>query len=148
MDITWLFWLVAKLFGLLLFGIIALYIGREIIVYKNLMFFHKQGAKCIYVPIVGHPILFMKKKGPGDQLSKWCQILEENKDKPLIATNTTKTTMSSIFLLDENLIKELLVKEFDCCHKVQFFNHCNLGFFFENGQKMLEARACGRSGMS
>ena len=141
MDITWLFWLVAKLFGLLLFGIIALYLGREIIVYNNLLYFKKQGVKTVYIPFMGTTNLWRRSKGSHDQLATARQFFEDNKDEPLIMMNSNKMTMSSGFLLDESLIKELLVKEIDCFKKIEFMKHCNLGFFFHNGQEVLESRA-------
>lgn len=141
MDITWLFWLVVKSLALLLFAVLFLYIGREIIVYHNLSFFRKQGVKCHYIPFLGNVGLFIKKKGQHDQLATVRKFIEDSKDEPLVMINSNKMRMSTGFLLDENLIKEFLLKELDHCHKKQFFSHCNFGFFFENGEKLLEARA-------
>ena len=141
MDITWLFWLFFQLAFYFFIFILALYIGRELIVYHNLSFFKKQGVKCIYIPIIGVFGLMLKKKGQHDQMAEMKKVFEDNKNEPLFMMNSSKMTKSTGYLLDEALIKEFFVKEIECAKKVELIRHLNLGIFFTNGQKVTDARS-------
>jgi len=141
MDITWLFWLFFKLAFYLFVFILALYIGRELIVYHNLSYFKQQGVKCIYIPVLGGAGLFLKKKGQHNQLATMKKVFEDNKNEPLFMMNSSKMTKSTGYLLDEALVKEFFVKEIECAKKVEMIRHLNLGIFFTNGQKVTDARS-------
>lgn len=139
--LTYLLWLFVKGIFYSLLLILLLYAGREYFAYQNLQYFKKQGVKCYYTPVIGFLFFWLKPKGDNDSMTKLRKLLEENKDEPLIMFNTQKMTKSTGFLLDDELIRDLATKEFDNTIKIEFMKDSHLGFFFQNGEKLLNARA-------
>jgi cytochrome P450 len=140
--VFWSFlWTAAQYLGLLIFGIVFLYAARDLICYMNLEHFRKQGVKCIYVPVIGIIQFFTAEPGQLDDLSKFKRFLDENKDEPLVMFNSYRRMKPIGFLLDDGLIREFLVKETEHTIKVPFLKNINFGFFFHNGDDILEARA-------
>ena len=135
-----IWFLVVSVLALLLM-VIVIHVVRDFICYRNLDFYRKQGIKCYYQPVLGILSKFIRAKGDWDQLENFRRHFEENKNEPLVMWNTNKITGSTGFILDEALIRELMIKESEHCGKVEYMKHVNFGFFFENGQSIIEARA-------
>ncbi len=136
-----LIWTLFKIVLLLVGVVISCYAIREFRVYLSVKYWRDQGAKVIYTPILGYGLIYAMRPESKDQLDYMMKVMEENKDQPLLAFNNSKTTNCSALLLDDELIREFFVKELDYTYKIEFFKHSNFGFFFENGQKVTEARA-------
>lgn len=136
-----LIWTLFKIGFIVLGVVVALYAIREFRVYQSVLYWRSQGAKVIYTPVIGYGAIYAMKPGQVDQLENVMLMMEQNKDQQLVAFNTSKTTNCVGVLLDDELIREFFVKEIDHATKVEFFQHSNFGFFFENGQKVVEARA-------
>ena len=130
-----------KTLGLLLIGVVILFVLRDLRTYYNLLYFKRQGIKVLFIPIVGVMKLFIMPKEAPDTMKKAREFFEANKNEPLIMINTIKTAKSTGFLLDDQLIREFLSKETDCSIKVKVLANVNMGFFFDNGEKMHKARA-------
>ena len=141
MAIWSLLWTLAQYLGLLIFGIVFLYAARDLLCYLNLEHFRKQGVKCVYVPVIGFLKFFITKPGQNDDLINLKKFLDDNKEEPLIMFNTYRRKMPVGLLLDDGLIREFLVKEMEYTHKIAFVKNVNFGFFFQNGEKLLDARA-------
>src|SRR3990167_5230713 len=139
--VIWSFlWTTVQYLGLLIFGIVLLYAARDLLCYMNLEYYRKHGVKCIYVPVIGLLKFFITKPGQNDDLINLKKFLDENKDEPVIMFNTYRRRQPAGILLDDALIREFLVKEIEHTNKIAFMSHVNFGFFFHNGDALVEAR--------
>lgn len=132
--------LLLKLFVIVPTTIVLIYACRELIVYQNLNHFRKQGVKCFYIPILGVICKFTKSRGSTDQLAGMKQVLQENINEKLIVFNTLRSVRPAVFLINQDIIREFFVKELDCSIKTTLNKHAQMGFFFQNGELMVEAR--------
>lgn len=133
--------LLGKIILGLLLAIIVVYAIREFRVWNNLQFFVKQGIKTVYYPIIGHGYLYIPEKGVGDQMQKFKDFIEENKDEPLVMFNTQKTSMSTGVIISDELQREFFLKDVDISVKVESVKNSHLGFFFQNGDKVQRSRS-------
>ena len=121
-------------------SILVAYAIREFMVYRQMDFFRKQGIKCIYIPVLGILSQYLQNKDSKDQMGKLKALLEKQANEPILAFNTPRYPRPSCLINDEELIKELFLKETECTIKSPLMEHLNFGFFFENGEKVQEAR--------
>lgn len=132
--------LLLKLVVIIPTAILLIYLCRELIVYQNLNFYKRQGLKCFYIPVIGIISKFIKQKGSNDQLGLLRKVLRENANEPMILFNSPKMIKPAVVLIDQDLIREFFVKELDCSFKAQINEHAQFGFFFQNGDHVVEAR--------
>lgn len=121
--------------------VVLVYVIREIIVYKKMDFFRKQGVKCIYVPLLGILSKYILKKGSKDQIEEMKKLIESNTNEQILVFNTPRALKNVVLILDDELIREFMAKESDVSIKAIILEHLNFGFFFESGDKLTEARA-------
>jgi cytochrome P450 len=121
-------------------AVILAYIVREVIVYKSLEYYKKQGLKCIYLPVIGVLSLYSAKKETKDQLANVRKLIEDNPQEPMLVFNSSRILGAVCYILDEELTKELMIRETECLIKTPLMGHLNFGFFFDNGDKVFESR--------
>jgi cytochrome P450 len=132
--------LLLKLVAIIPTAILLIYLCRELIVYQNLNFYRRQGLKCFYIPVIGAASLFIKKKSSNDQLEQLRKMMIQNADEPIVAFNTPRTLKPIVYLIGDDIIREFYVKELDCSIKPSLNKHSHFGFFFQDGELLMESR--------
>lgn len=120
---------------------------KEIITYKKLNFYKRQGLKVTYRALIGNGENYIPKKlSNGEVDSDDLNVLKtnisnaaQNGDQAIIWNNSSSMNCA-IYPIGKNLLKELLVKEFDILKKISKTPLISLGFFVKSGKEALRKR--------
>ena len=136
-----IFFFMMKCFFYIVVCIILLISIKEYLSYRRLAFYKKQGVKTFYIPFLGITQYIKKDRNTTDSLSKLREFVQTHQKEDVVAINSMLGPHTITFLLNDDLIREFLVKEIDCSIKKTIFASVNVGFFFENGEKVHDARS-------
>jgi hypothetical protein len=90
--------------------------------------------------MVGFNLLFGKGKGLQDENKHWWDFVKglNEKNIDVVAMNTTKNLNGAVFILNPEMIQELIKKEHLVATKSAIANKINLGFFWKNGDHAMK----------
>lgn len=102
--------------------------------------YSKQGAKTIYIPIIGYFKIILKAINSVDAISYALEVLEQYKDTPFVVFNRLFTTECTILITNADTLKEYFLKEPN--HAIKFSNPGALkfGMLMEGGPNALHRR--------
>lgn len=136
-----MFWWIAKILLYLLTLVVCLYVAREIMVLLRIHKYKKQGIQSEYVPFLGIFFKMMPNPKNDDQLGLLKQVLEKNKKEAIFVTNYPIVSHPSVWLLNDELVREFYLKEIEHTIKWPEPGEAAFGFFFENGPHVFEMRS-------
>ena len=138
------------LLGVLTLSIIVLlvisFVLKVVLSKRNLSYYEKQGAQIYFDPLLGQVSLFSPKHKENQGKPTNCEhvkkLINNWKGAKVLAANNFVGTSSTLFLYDNDLIKEFLVKE-DLFQKEPFTRVIinELGLFYQNGETFNRSKA-------
>lgn len=139
--ITWLLLLLVKIILGVFVAFLSIHICRGVISYVRLSHLRDQNIKTFFRPFFGWFYYLIPSSKEWDQFAPLKRFLEDNKDQKVIAINNLLFVDPTILILDEDLAKDFISYESDYAMRMPLPKGINVGFFFEHGPKVIQARA-------
>lgn len=126
---------------------IIVFVAKEILAYRRLDFYRRQGVKVTYKAIFGYAENFLPKKLPNgkvdsDDIGVFKSNIgsaARNNEKAMVWNNTSRM-LNVIFPIDRALIKEFMTRELDILKKETIIPMFEFGLLTSSGKEALRKR--------